>query len=316
MHGFNLQRTVFDMTPANIPLDNFRLPDYPDVSINLDGHALSVCPEIADCGDLENEQKFVVPVGIATILYQWHPNALAALLDLDAWFSMTWSVTLPQPSAEGAVSKLEIGRVGNQITFGTLDSSGDNWEVMVTYNIVLEGEERGMWVPNVRESMLGERDTETPEEVKSWGENWVKDALANKRWEAAKGTKHSFHVEYAPMDIWGDGIPMSPHWLYAPPDLASCTSCERKEEDQCKLSRCARCGTAAYCSAACQKQDWKVHKWTCNMNLEDRGQAIKLTEKGGLIGWDTTKTMAEPGSKTPSQNPHFAQPQLKRFRAA
>ena len=28
----------------------------------------------------------------------------------------------------------------------------------------------------------------------------------------------------------------------------------------CKKRQCARCGNAIYCSAACQKRDWKAHK--------------------------------------------------------
>jgi hypothetical protein len=38
------------------------------------------------------------------------------------------------------------------------------------------------------------------------------------------------------------------------------------------------------------------------MGLEDRGKALKITESGGLIGWDEQKTYAnEEGEK--SQNP-------------
>ena len=31
----------------------------------------------------------------------------------------------------------------------------------------------------------------------------------------------------------------------------------------CKKRQCARCGNAIYCSAACQKRDWKAHKPFC-----------------------------------------------------
>lgn len=48
------------------------------------------------------------------------------------------------------------------------------------------------------------------------------------------------------------------------------------------------------------------------MRMEDRGQALTITQKGGLIGWDTSKTMAEEGSEEPSKNPNFAEQQLKR----
>jgi hypothetical protein len=45
--------------------------------------------------------------------------------------------------------------------------------------------------------------------------------------------------------------------------------------------------------------------------MEDRGQAIKLSEKGGLIKWDVTKTYAKEEGEV-SENPNFEMPQLKR----
>ncbi|KLO14993.1 hypothetical protein SCHPADRAFT_288401 [Schizopora paradoxa] len=38
-----------------------------------------------------------------------------------------------------------------------------------------------------------------------------------------------------------------------------CFKCEKKEE----LRLCSRCGEATYCSQACQKSDWDVHKLNC-----------------------------------------------------
>ena len=235
-------------------------------------------------------------------------NALAAFLDLDAWFSLTWSVTLPS----GA--KFEIGRIQNRITFGTLDADGEKWEAMLTFDMMLDEKNRGKWVANTHESMLGGSDISNNEEVERLAEEWVRELVEKKSWEAAKGVKHGFWVEYAPMDIFGDGIPMSPDWLYASVDLARCTTCKRKKEDGYTLGNCARCGTAAYCAGSpmCQRSDWKVHKWICTMSAEERGQALKVSEKGGLIRWDTNHTMVEEGEEVKSQNPNFLEPQLKR----
>jgi hypothetical protein len=304
------------MSPSLIPLTDFRLPGYPSASVNLNGQPLCIFAEEdspLSTIQLNNKNKShsTLPTGIATILYRWHPNALAAFLDLDAWFSLTWSVTL---ASSNGTRKLEIGRIGNQITFGTLDASGDNWEVMLTYNIVLSGEERGTWVANLKESMVGEKDVESVDEAERLGEEWVRKAVSDRVWDAGKGVKHGFWVEYAPMDIFGDGIPMSPHWLYASLDLGICATCGKEEGDTGRLNRCGRCGTAAYCSGVCQKNDWKVHKWVCTMSVEDRGQALKISENGGLVGWDTSKTMVAQGETVLSENPNFAEPQLKRQR--
>ncbi|KAJ4355127.1 hypothetical protein N0V95_003209 [Ascochyta clinopodiicola] len=309
------------MAPILEHLEDFRLSDYPTAPLTLNGNSLSIYDE--NSSTTKQEQGLTtVPTGIATILYRWSPKALAAFLDTDAWFSLTWTVALPENKACGeSANQLEIGRVGNQVTFGTLDASGDNFKIMCTFNIALASEtaagverNRGEWVPNVRESMLGEADMKSGDEVKEVGAQWVEDVIAKKRWEAAKGVKHSFHVEYAPMDIFGDGIPMSPHWLYKALDLSKCTACNAEGSAAKPLNRCGRCGTAAYCSSACQKEDWRVHKWVCTMSMEDRGQAIKISEKGGLYKWDTARTMAAKGEEVVSDNPFFETMQSKRTR--
>jgi hypothetical protein len=60
--------------------------------------------------------------------------------------------------------------------------------------------------------------------------------------------------------------------------------------------------------------DWAVHKHICSLSLEDRGQMLAITEKGGLIGWDPERTFAIKNIGEGSKNPNFATPQLKRCR--
>ncbi|KAL6710161.1 hypothetical protein ACN47E_009952 [Coniothyrium glycines] len=296
------------MTTNLIALRDFRLPDYPDAPLHLDRSTLSIIDTENIAAESASYNALTTPIGLATTLYKWHPNALAAFLDLDAWFSMTWTHTIQEGQPDA--SKIEIGRIGNQITFGALDAAGDNWTLMLTYNITLVGAEKGQWVPNPKESMQGDRDVTDLDEIDALGRAFVKELVLKKRWETGKKMKHRFFVEYAPMDVWGDGIAMSPHWLYEALDLTKCTTCGKK--DSVELSRCGRCGTATYCSNPCQKSDWAVHKDICTMSMEDRGQALKITEKGGLIKWDITKTYAQEGSEEESKNPNFVAAQKMR----
>lgn len=335
-----INHTAPTMTTKIIPLADFRLPDYPDAPLNLNGAPLSIVDtsSLPEGSGTSNDTNITPAIAIATLLYKWHPNALAAFLDLDAWFSMTWSLSIAPGTPSG--SKIEIGRIGNQITFGSLDSNGDNWKLMLTYNIVLEEEAeedatkegenkeqkrtRGEWIPNPKESMIGERDVTSPSIINALAQKFLEKCVREKRWETSKKMKHSFCVEYAPMDVWGDGIPMSPHWLYKNLNLSSCTTCGKhstednnnNNTDTVSLQRCGRCGTATYCSDACQRGDWAVHKDVCQMSMEDRGQAIKLVEKGGLIRWDEDKMFAKEGEGEMSRNPNFETPQRKRTRVA
>jgi splicing suppressor protein 51 len=46
--------------------------------------------------------------------------------------------------------------------------------------------------------------------------------------------------------------------------LRSCTACHKLETDLGQpLKHCAKCPSTLYCSAECQKSDWKVHKAVC-----------------------------------------------------
>ncbi|EUC42967.1 hypothetical protein COCMIDRAFT_39012 [Bipolaris oryzae ATCC 44560] len=286
-----------------IPLTDFRLPNYPDAPLIVDGAPLSIIDteSLVSETTMSNKNITIPPaIGIATLLYNWHPNALAAFLDLDAWFSFTWTVSIEPDTPSGC--KIEIGRIGNQITFGQLDASGENWAIMLTYNIEDEPK-KGTWIPNPKESMLGPRDITSALLIPRLASALLLGLVSSRRWETGRKIKHNLCIEYAPMDIWGDGIPMSPHWLYAPLDLTQCTFCAAAAKDKALLQRCGKCGTATYCSDACQRGDWKVHKGVCTMGLEDRGQAIRLVEKGGLICWDEERMFAKEGEG--SRNPYF-----------
>jgi hypothetical protein len=45
---------------------------------------------------------------------------------------------------------------------------------------------------------------------------------------------------------------------------SECACCQKQATATVKLSACSRCLKTYYCSAQCQKQDWKQHKKTCS----------------------------------------------------
>ncbi|KAK6002598.1 hypothetical protein QM012_001348 [Aureobasidium pullulans] len=293
-----------------IPLNDVRVPGFPDAAVQLDRAPIKMVNDM-DGGFTErtDTSNLTTAVGISTVLFRWCPDALNAFLDIDAWFSFTWTLTIQDEM------KIEIGRVENQITMGTLDAAGEKWTLMLTFNITAEGPQRGAWVPNPAESMLGENDLTDPAQIDKLAREFVRDLILKQRWFTGKKMQHQLYVEYALMDPFSDGIPMNPHWLYDAPNIGHCTTCD-VYEDVKPLQRCGRCGTAAYCCPMHQKMDWPVHKSTCNMNLEDRGQMLKISQNNGLFGWDLSKTVGDEDGDAGemSKNPNFVTPQLKRQR--
>lgn len=263
------------------PLENLRLPSHLEKSLLLDSSSLQVLSENS-YDNIEDETDVTPAIGIATVLYNWNPFALLALIDVSSWFSMTWTLTLPDST------KLEIGRIRNQITFGKLDKEG-LWKVMITFTVSQSenGLFQGPWIPNIEESMLGDKNIEDPAEIDTLARGFVKELIAERRWLTGKGLKHEFFVESEAlgMDPWDDGLAMSPYWLYEALDLSKCTTCTSSGKDGKALNRCGRCGTAAYCCAECQQKDWAVHKAVCAMSAEARGKALHYSRDGGLVYW-------------------------------
>nr|POE46952.1 n-lysine methyltransferase smyd2-a [Quercus suber] len=288
------------MTPTFTSLDDVRLPGAPDASLSLDGAPL----RILDTSDTDEHQivdsvEISAAVGIATVLYKWCPDALFALLDENHWLSFTWLLTLPDET------KIEIGRIRDQVTFGTLDKEG-LWKLMVTYNTprsygeTAAGDKtkcEGRWIPNTVETMLDGQDISDSVEVDRLGRAFVRDLIFHRKWLTGRATKHEFFVESAHlggMDPFADGIAMNPHWLYSSFDVARCTRCGNADVEGRSLNRCGKCGTAAYCCSGCQKEDWPVHKAVCSMSMEERGKALHLTKDGGLIYWSRKDENALP----------------------
>lgn len=271
--------------PEFLNLETLHIPTHPEAPLLLDGSPLRILSEDLD-NNLQDEAislQISPAIGIATILHNWTPSSLLALLDIESWFSITWNLTLPDST------KLEIGRIRNQITMGKLDKAG-LWSVMLTFNISQieeTGVYQGPWIPSIEESMLGDKNIEDPERIETLAREFVKELIEQQRWLTGKGLRHDFFVESLSlgMDPWDDGLAMNPHWLYAALDLTVCSNCESKGQEGKALNRCGRCGTAAYCSSECQQKNWAVHKAVCAMSAEDRGKALSYSQNGGLVNW-------------------------------
>jgi hypothetical protein len=129
-----------------VSLNDFRLPDHPDARLQLDRQPLCIA-DVEASPDSTDASELTAAIGIATVLYNWCPDALSAFLDLDAWFSFTWSLAVQQGEADE--TNIEIGRVGNQITVVPLTKMAMTGHLCLrtTYPWRAKIEERGYQTP-------------------------------------------------------------------------------------------------------------------------------------------------------------------------
>jgi hypothetical protein len=73
-------------------------------------------------------------------------------------------------------------------------------------------------------------------------------------------------------------------------DLTACASCDATQ----KLRQCSRCKPVAYCSSACQRAHWRIHKPLCHFKvvLPSVGQAVPPNDTLSIL-----HTISEPGTK-------------------
>ena len=78
-------------------------------------------------------------------------------------------------------------------------------------------------------------------------------------------------------------------------ELAACASCTKSQD----AKQCARCKTVLYCSTACQRAHWQVHKPSCHFKVvfPPAVPANRSTDALSLL-----RTMSDPGTKQKEEN--------------
>lgn len=96
---------------------------------------------------------------------------------------------------------------------------------------------------------------------------------------ATHSNKLSFYTtlifEKPPSDL-----PSIPTMADSNPATAKCANCAKTKSDlNINLKMCGKCRTTHYCSATCQKADWKIHKVICGSNAISQDQSSSSTPK-------------------------------------
>lgn len=202
----------------------------------------------------ENEQDVTAALGIATTLYNWHPDALRALLDVENYADCEWSFI----TQDKALSSFTISRNDQQVMLGCYQGGGSSrmdpddivWQLRVHFDMP----PTGPWQPLAVISQG--QHVGDPESIINAGKILARNMMYTPRWETLPKSTLQFLI--------GGGL-TDPHWLYCEKADGICTCCKKEAGEGKTLRRCAGCQTAAYCSIECQKADWKVHKELCKM---------------------------------------------------
>ncbi|KAF2101177.1 hypothetical protein NA57DRAFT_72620 [Rhizodiscina lignyota] len=219
--------------------------------------------ELVDTKDF-NEDVDTKPLtaahGIATCLYNLHPNALRAFLDTDKYNSVEWGNKFQySKKAQDKGALLIIARNDRVVTFGTYLNMDDGWECQASFGI----KEDGSWKP-ISGYIWGDAIT-NPTTIRGAGRNMTVDVFHQKRWK-----KSTYGTAKITLDINGKRT-VNPHWLYQKSSAKICTYCKKKPE---KLLQCSRCRSTWYCSKDCQTHDWDIHRNLCEAPQNQEHETI------------------------------------------
>ncbi|PVH78760.1 hypothetical protein DL98DRAFT_516563 [Cadophora sp. DSE1049] len=80
----------------------------------------------------------------------------------------------------------------------------------------------------------------------------------------------------------------------------SCKVCQQTDDPDFPLKKCGKCNEVFYCSADCQKEDWKSHKKLCGKAWYEDDRIRKCRDgslhkgKLELITWNTPADPHDP----------------------
>ncbi|KAH0043578.1 hypothetical protein KCU78_g558, partial [Aureobasidium melanogenum] len=161
-----------DETPR--PLAFLRTRPFPNLDLSIDGSPIA----IVDTGAYVEETiktDLTAAIATATILWNWHPNALRAFLDCQKYSAFEFATCDKAPGAERYVTHM-ISRHDRAILIGHYDQDFD-WGVQVSYGLLEDGRWKPLWGST---NVLPGKDK--PEWVNKIGNMWAKDELYFKPW--------------------------------------------------------------------------------------------------------------------------------------
>ena len=152
------------------------LQDEPFPGLNLSIHGSPVA--IVDTNKFDEEtdkEELTTARAVATVLWNWHPNALRAFLDTEKYSSFEFAITDKYPGREKVINHM-ITRKTRAVLVGYYDQDFV-WGHEVSYGMPEDGRWKPLWGSD------GYRGNDKPDYVDSMGRLWAKDCMYYRRWE-------------------------------------------------------------------------------------------------------------------------------------
>ncbi|KAH0365812.1 hypothetical protein KCU65_g5788, partial [Aureobasidium melanogenum] len=159
------------------PLAFLRTRPFPGLNLSIDGSPIAIVDTGRSVFDEETIKTNLTGArAIATILWNWHPNALRAFLDCEKWPDFEFSICDEYPESETSTTYL-ILRMGREVHFGQQNEDMD-WRHLCIYEIP----ETGRWVPKYGSD--GFSSSHATSWVHSMSSMWAMDQMYHTRWES------------------------------------------------------------------------------------------------------------------------------------
>ncbi|KAG9696218.1 hypothetical protein KCU95_g4420, partial [Aureobasidium melanogenum] len=177
---FNIDRRNYDDDDDDFddeaprPLAFLRTRPFPDLDLSIDGFPVAIVDTEAYVEETV-KKDLTAAIATATILWNWHPNALRAFLDCQKYSAFEFATWDSAPGAERYVTHM-ISRHDRAILIGHYDQDID-WGFKVSYGLLEDGRWKPLWGST---NVLPGKDT--PEWVNKIGNMWAKDELYFKPW--------------------------------------------------------------------------------------------------------------------------------------
>lgn len=169
--------------PSNYNLTFRKIDPFPGLSLFIDGWPVAIV-DTAHFDEETRDPRLTTAHGVATLLWNWHPNALRAFLDCNKYEGVEFAVRIDHSGGRSATHI--VTRHDRHIVLGCYNEELD-WEIQCSFGMP----RAGRWKPL---SGMGAMGAVREELIAGLGQYWARDQLYHERWKPSKTLTHELII--------------------------------------------------------------------------------------------------------------------------